>query len=50
MTQFQDQGFQKIKGYITPYFSLFLRNYFTLRVQNDGLEGDPQAPNSHCVY
>jgi len=50
MTQFQDQGFQKIKGYITPYFSLFLRNYFTLRVQNDKLGGDEQAPNSHCVY
>ena len=50
MTLFQDQGFQKIKGYVTPYFSLFLRNYFALRVQNDGLKGDPQAPNSHCVY
>ena len=50
MTQFQDQGFQKIKGYVTPYFSLFLRNYFTLRVQNDKLGGDEQAPNSHCVY
>ena len=50
MKQFQDQGFQKIKGYVTPYFSLFLRNYFALRVQNDGLKGDPQAPNSHCVY
>ena len=50
MTLFQDQGFQKIKGYITPYFSLFLRNYFTLRVQNDKLGGDEQAPNSHCVY
>ena len=50
MTLFQDQGFQKVKGYITPYFSLFLRNYFTLRVQNDNLGGDEQAPNSHCVY
>ena len=50
MTQFQDQGFQKVKGYITPYFSLFLRNYFTLRAQNDRLGGDEQAPNSHCVY
>jgi len=50
MKQFQDQGFQKVKGYINPYFSQFLRNYFALRVQNDGLKGDPQAPNSHCVY
>ena len=50
MTLFQEQGFQLIKGYVTPYFSLFLRNYFTLRVQNDGLGGDEQAPNSHCVY
>jgi len=50
MTLFQDQGFQKVKGYINPYFSQFLRNYFTLRVQNDKLGGDPQAPNSHCVY
>ena len=50
MTLFQEKGFQKIKGYVLPYFSQFLRNYFTLRVQNDGLEGDPQAPNSHCVY
>ena len=50
MTLFQVQGFQKIKGYVLPYFSQFLRNYFTLRVQNDKLGGDPQAPNSHCVY
>ena len=51
MIQFQDKGFQKIKGYIAPYFSQFLRNYFTLRAQNDPtLTGDEQAPNSHCVY
>ena len=50
MTQFQEKGFQKIKGYAVPYFATYLRNYFTLRVQNDGLEGDTQAPNSHCVY
>ena len=34
MTLFQERGFQKIKGYITPYFSQFLRNYFTLIAQN----------------
>ena len=51
MTQFHDQGFQLIKGYVVPYFATYLRNYFTLRVQNDpSLGGDPQAPNSHCVY
>ena len=51
MTLFQDQGFQKIKGYVVPYFSTYLRNYFTLRAQNDpSLGGDSQAPNSHCVY
>jgi hypothetical protein len=50
MTLFQKQGFQKIKGYVTPYFSQFLRNYFTLIAQNDNLGGDEQAPNSHCVY
>ena len=51
MTLFQDQGFQKVKGFIPPFFSLYLRNYFTLRVQNDpSLSGDHQAPNSHCVY
>ena len=50
MTQFQDQGFQKIKGFIPSFFSTYLRNYFTLRVQNDRLGGDEQAPNSHCVY
>ena len=50
MTQFQDQGFQKVKGFIPSFFSTYLRNYFTLRVQNDGLGGDEQAPNSHCVY
>ena len=50
MTLFQDQGFQKVKGFIPSFFSTYLRNYFTLRVQNDGLKGDPQAPNSHCVY
>ena len=50
MTLFQEQGFQLIKGYVTPYFAVYLRNYFTLRVQNDRLGGDAQAPNSHCVY
>jgi hypothetical protein len=50
MTQFQDQGFQKVKGFIPSFFSTYLRNYFTLRVKNDRLGGDEQAPNSHCVY
>ena len=51
MTQFQEKGFQKVKGYIPPFFSTYLRNYFTLRAQNDpSLRGDEQAPNSHCVY
>ena len=50
MTQFQDQGFQKIEKFIPSFFSLYLRNYFTLRVQNDNLGGDEQAPNSHSVY
>ena len=47
---FQKQGFQKIEGYILPYFARYLRNYFTLIAQNDKLGGDEQAPNSHCVY
>ena len=50
MTLFQDQGFQKVKGFIPSFFSTYLRNYFTLRAQNDGLGGDEQAPNSHCMY
>jgi len=51
MTLFQDQGFRLIKGYVVPYFAAYLRNYFTLRAQNDpSLRGDEQAPNSHCVY
>jgi len=50
MTPFQDQGFQKIEKFIPSFFSKYLRNYFTLRVQNDNLRGDEQAPNSHCVY
>jgi len=51
MIQFQDQGFQKIKGFIPSFFSLYLKNYFTLIVQNNPtLGGDEQAPNSHCVY
>ena len=50
MTPFQDQGFQKVKGFIPSFFSTYLRNYFTLRVQNDRLKGDEQAPNSNCVY
>ena len=50
MTQFQQKGFEVVKGFIPPFFSAYLRNYFTLRVQNEGLGGDPQAPNSHCVY
>jgi len=51
MTQFQEKGFQKIERYIPPTFSNYLRNYFNLRVQTDpSLEGDPQVPNSNCVY
>ena len=50
MILFQEQGFQKVKGFIPSFFSTYLRNYFTLKVQNDGLGGDEQAPNSHCVY
>ena len=50
MHTFKEHGFEKVEGYILPYFSQFLRNYFTLRVQNDRLGGDEQAPNSHCVY
>ena len=51
MTQFQQKGFEVVKGFIPPFFSTYLRNYFTLRAQNDpSLGGDSQAPNSHCVY
>ncbi len=51
MTQFQKKGFEVVKGFIPPFFSTYLRNYFTLRAQNDpSLGGDSQAPNSHCVY
>ena len=51
MTLFQKQGFQKVKGFIPSFFSLYLRNYFTLLTQNGiTLSGDSQAPNSHCVY
>ena len=51
MTQFQQKGFEVVKGFIPPFFSTYLRNYFTLRAQNDpSLRGDSQAPNSHCVY
>ena len=51
MTQFQQKGFEVVKGFIPPFFSTYLRNYFTLRAQNDpSLGGDTQAPNSHCVY
>ena len=51
MTQFDEQGFQKIEKFIPTFFSTYLRNYFNLRVQNDpSLKGDPQAPNAHCVY
>ena len=51
MIQFKKKGFEVVKGFIPPFFSTYLRNYFTLRVQNDpSLSGDGQAPNSHCVY
>ena len=52
MTQFQDKGFEIIKGYALPYFSAYLRQYFALIVKNNPFlyGGDGQAPNSHCVY
>ena len=51
MHTFKEHGFEKVEGYIPLSFSTFLRNYFSVRVENDpSLVGDPQAPNSHCVY
>ena len=50
MTQFQSKGFEIVKGFIPSFFSIYLKNYFTLRVQNERLGGDSQAPNSHAVY
>ena len=51
MTQFQQKGFEVVKEYIPPFFSTYLRNYFTLRVQNDpSLGGDSQVPLSNSVY
>ena len=48
---FYNRGFEKRKNYIPFFFSNYLRNYFTLRTQNDpSLKGDNQAPNSHSVY
>ena len=60
MTQFQQKGFELVKGFIPPFFSTYLRNYFTLRVQTDrslGGEYDQQWPIwikdydgiDHCV-
>ncbi len=51
MTLFDQKGFEIVTEFIPPFFSTYLRNYFTLRSQNDpSLKGDHQAPNSHCVY
>jgi len=50
MTQFHDQGFEKWEKYIPSFFSHYLRNYFSLRTDNEKFVGDDQAPNSHCIY
>ena len=50
MTQFQQKGFEVVKGFIPPFFSTYLRNYFTLKTNNEDLRGDSQAPNSYCIY
>ncbi len=51
MTLYQQKGFEVVKGFIPPFFAQYLKNYFTLRVQNDpSLKGDTQAENSACVY
>ena len=50
MTQFQEQGFEKWEKYIPSFFSNYLRNYFSLRTDNEQFVGDDQAPNSHAVY
>ena len=50
MTLFDQKGFEIVTEFIPSFFSTYLRNYFTLKVQNEGLRGDKQAPNSHCVY
>jgi len=51
MKQFQAKGFEKVERYIPPTFSSYLKNYFTLRVQNDStLNGDCQVPDSYSVY
>ena len=50
MTQFQQKGFEVVKGFIPPFFSNYLRNYFNLKTNNEDLKGDSQAPNSYCIY
>ncbi len=42
---FQKNGFDIIKGFIPPYFSTYLRNYFILKVQNNECDHDDLAPN-----
>ena len=50
-TQFQDKGFEVVKGFIPAAFANYFRSYFTLIAQNTpNLKGDRQAPNSRVLY
>ena len=44
-------GYEVVKNFITPSFADYLKNYFTLIAENgECIEGDYQAPDSHCIY
>ena len=46
-----NNGYKVIKNFIPPSFANFLRTYFTVIAENGSCkEGDPQAPNSFCIY
>ena len=44
-------GYEVVNNFITPSFADYLKNYFTLIAENgECIEGDYQAPDSHCIY
>jgi hypothetical protein len=50
-TQFQNKGFEVVKGFIPTSFANYLRSYLALRAQNDpSLKADSQVPNALTVY
>ena len=52
MKQYEEKGFEVVRGFIPPFFAQYLRNYFDLLRKNDQIpnKGDAQVEKSLGIY